>query len=92
MSAYERMLCAFMPSCESSWICYYTCVLTAAAAIMQIANPSPSGGRINVQYRQVECAPPSDLVVNVNNNDGGNGWIRLDISVRKVECTSKAPA
>jgi hypothetical protein len=59
---------------------------------VQIANPSPSGGRINVQYRQVECAPPSDLVVNVNNNDGGNSWLRLDISVRYVVAHAGAPA
>ena len=36
-----------------------------------------------MQYRQVECAPPSDLVVNVDDNDGGNGWIRLQITVRE---------
>lgn len=29
---------------------------------LQIANPSPSGGRINIQFRRVECAPPTDLV------------------------------
>ena len=55
--------------------------LTAVRAAVQIANPSPGGGRINVRYRQVECAPPSDLVVNVDNNDGGNGWIRLQVTV-----------
>lgn len=48
----------------------------------QIANPSPGGGRINLQYRRVECAPPSDLVVNVDANDGGDRWIRLSIQVR----------
>ena len=56
--------------------------LNAVRPASQIANPSPGGGRINVQYRQVECAPPSDLVVNVDNNDGGNGWIRLQVTVR----------
>ena len=48
----------------------------------QIANPSPSGGRINIQSRRVQCAPPSDLEVSVNNNDGNDGWIRLQIQVR----------
>ncbi len=48
----------------------------------QIAKPSPSGGRINIQSRRVQCAPPTNLVVTVNNNNGNDGWIRLQIQVR----------
>jgi len=70
--------------------------LTAIRAAMQIANPSPGGGRINVQYRRVECAPPSDLVVNVDNNGGSNSWIRLQVTVRPARvwaphCTTENP-
>lgn len=32
--------------------------------------------------RRVECVPPSDLVVNVDSNDGGDRWIRLSIQVQ----------
>ncbi len=47
----------------------------------QIAKPSPSGGRINIQSRRVQCTPPTNLVVTVNNNNGNDGWIRLQIQV-----------
>ena len=57
--------------------------LRRAAVPAQIAKPSPSGGRINIQARRVQCAPPSDLEVSVNNNDGNDGWIRLQIQVRR---------
>ena len=33
------------------------------------------------QMRRVECVPPSDLVVNVDSNEGGDAWIRLSIQV-----------
>ena len=91
----------------------------------KIANPSPSGGRINIQMRRIECVPqspvadeltfchasftfqstfptcsvplhlavpdipllgcrcvpPSDLIVNVDSNDGEDRWIRLSLCV-----------
>lgn len=57
--------------------------------LSQIAKPSPQGGRINVQYRRVQCAPPSNIVVSVTNNRGGDGWIQLDITVLFLyPCTS----
>lgn len=49
--------------------------------IVQIANPSPSGGRVNVQSRRVECAPPASITVSVTNNLGNNAWMRLQIMV-----------
>lgn len=49
---------------------------------LQIATPSPGGGRVNIQFRRVECAPPSDLVIIVDSNSGSNGWIRLKVYVR----------
>lgn len=55
----------------------------------QIAEPSPGGGRINIKFRRVECAPPQDVVVNVDNNRGGSGWMRLQITVgRALPCLS----
>lgn len=55
--------------------------LMCSLFVLQIANPSPSGGRINIQFWRVECAPPSNLVVIADNDDGGNAWIRLKIYV-----------
>ena len=48
---------------------------------LQIANPSPNGGRVNIQYRRVQCVPPSNLFVSVDNNLGDGAWIRLQITV-----------
>ena len=55
---------------------------SGACSSAQIAKPSPSGGRINIQSRRVQCAPPTNLVVTVNNNDGNDGWIRLQVQVQ----------
>ena len=48
----------------------------------QIAKPSPSGGRINMQYRRVQCAPPQAIAISVDANGGTDGWIRLQVEVR----------
>lgn len=60
----------------------------------KIANPSPSGGRINMQYRRVECVPPSGLVVAVDNTlgSGSNGWIRMQINMAGGTTNVKAVA
>lgn len=39
-------------------------------------------GRIDIQYRRVECQVPSDLNVIVDENRGAGGWIRLQVKVR----------
>lgn len=36
-------------------------------------------GRIDIQYRRVECVPPAAMVVFVDNNNGPGGWLRLFI-------------
>ena len=38
-------------------------------------------GRINMRYRRVECKPPSDMNVIVDQNRGSGGWIRLQVKV-----------
>lgn len=38
-----------------------------------------ANGRIDVQYRRVECVPPAPMVVFVDNNNGPGGWLRLFI-------------
>ena len=50
--------------------------LPAPVQIAPIGN-----GRIDIQYRRVECTPPSTMVVSVDGNSGGGGWIRLSIKV-----------
>ena len=39
-------------------------------------------GRIDMRYRRVECKPPSDMTVIVDQNRGSGGWIRLQVKVR----------
>ena len=68
------MVCA--ASVKSSFL-----VRLISGSPAQIASPSPSGGRINIQFRRVECTPPQDLELMVDNNRGGSGWIRLQITV-----------
>ncbi|KAK9852113.1 hypothetical protein WJX84_000033 [Apatococcus fuscideae] len=36
-------------------------------------------GRIDIQYRRVECTPPSNMMISVDGNSGAGGWIRLSI-------------
>ncbi|KAK9906493.1 hypothetical protein WJX75_002830 [Coccomyxa subellipsoidea] len=36
-------------------------------------------GRIDMRYRRVECKPPSDMNVIVDQNRGSGGWIRLQV-------------
>ena len=40
-------------------------------------------GRINMRYHRVECKPPSDMTVIVDQNRGSGGWIRLQVKVSK---------
>lgn len=39
-------------------------------------------GRIDIQYRRVECVVPQDLNVIIDQNRGAGGWIRLQVKVR----------
>ena len=58
---------------------------------MQIANPSPAGGRVNIMYRRVQCVPPSYVTIYVLNNRGNDGWVELEVEVQlyfgKAGCT-----
>ena len=38
-------------------------------------------GRINIQYRRVECTPPEPLLVSINHNYGPGAWLRIVVSV-----------
>lgn len=38
-------------------------------------------GRINIQYRRVECTPPEPLNVDINFNYGPGAWLRIVVSV-----------
>ena len=45
-------------------------------------------GRINIQYRRVECTPPEPLLVSINHNYGPGAWLRIVVSVRApLSCT-----
>ncbi|KAK9820245.1 hypothetical protein WJX72_007952 [[Myrmecia] bisecta] len=55
-----------------------------------------SVGRIDMQYRRVNCNPPADMVVAVDQNPQNGGWIRFNIqsvasraSVSKVQIRGK---
>jgi len=42
------------------------------------------GGRINIQYRRVECTPPEPLKVNIHANVGEGGWLRIAVEARTL--------
>ncbi len=39
------------------------------------------GGRVDIKYRRVNCVPPKDISVSIDNNRGQGGWLRLQITV-----------
>ena len=39
------------------------------------------GGKVDVKYRRVNCVPPKDIGVSIDNNRGEGGWLRLQITV-----------
>jgi hypothetical protein len=47
-------------------------------------------GRINIQYRRVECTPPEPLNVDINFNYGQGAWLRIVVSVSS-DCTFLIP-
>ncbi|BDA46490.1 probable Expansin-A2 at N-terminal half [Coccomyxa sp. Obi] len=46
-------------------------------------------GRIDMRYRRVECKPPSDMTVIVDQNRGAGGWIRLQVKDAAVRGSIK---
>lgn len=42
-------------------------------------------GRIDIQYRRVECVPPAPMVVFVDNNNGPGSWLRLFIGTQSLQ-------
>ena len=40
-----------------------------------------AGGRIDISYRRVNCVPPTDISVLIDNHRGQGGWLRLQITV-----------
>jgi hypothetical protein len=43
-------------------------------------------GRIDIQYRRVECVVPTGMSVVVDQNRGSGGWIRLEVTVCMYYC------
>jgi hypothetical protein len=41
-----------------------------------------AAGRVRIQYRRVECVPPTNLAVYVDQNFGQDKWLRLFVEVR----------
>lgn len=37
-------------------------------------------GRIAIQYRRVECTPPSNMRVIIDQNSGAGAWLRLYVT------------
>eukprot|EP00884_Botryococcus_braunii_P000413 jgi/Botrbrau1/10372/Bobra.146_2s0010.1 len=46
-------------------------------------------GRVNIQYRRVECVPPSNLVVYADQNYGPDKWLRLFVEQAGGKATVK---
>ncbi len=40
------------------------------------------GGKVDIKYRRVNCVPPKDISVSIDNNRGQGGWLRLQITVQ----------
>lgn len=38
-------------------------------------------GRIDIKYRRVNCQPPVNMMVSVDDNSGDGGWIRMSVQV-----------
>jgi len=38
-------------------------------------------GRIDIQYRRVECTPPVPVKVQIDGNSGTGGWLRIAVTV-----------
>lgn len=38
-------------------------------------------GRIDIQYRRVQCTPPSNLIVNIDQNSGTGGFLKMSVTV-----------
>ncbi|KAK9839672.1 hypothetical protein WJX81_004788 [Elliptochloris bilobata] len=59
------------PECESDHIDMQALTFNKIAPM--------EGGRINIQYRRVECTPPEPLKVNIHANVGVGGWLRIAV-------------
>lgn len=53
-----------------------------AQALTFLKMAPADGGKIDIKYRRVNCVPPKDLSVLIDNNRGQGGWLRLQITVR----------
>lgn len=47
--------------------------------VLQIA--PMAAGRIDIQYRRVDCTPPNPVSIDIDNNVGSGGWLRLVVEV-----------
>lgn len=45
-------------------------------------------GRIDIKYRRVECTPPVPVKVQIDGNSGSGGWLRLSVTVSRLDCMS----
>lgn len=55
------------------------CMLTEDPSDLQIAPMAI--GRIDIQYRRVDCTPPLPVSISIDNNVGVGGWLRLVVEV-----------
>ena len=46
-------------------------------------------GRIDIQYRRVQCTPPSNLVVDIDQNSGTGGFLKMSVTVSPAESVLK---
>ena len=50
----------------------------------------PKFGSVAIDYQQIPCSPPGNIIADVLNNIGPGGWVRFAIEVRVCECQSCA--
>lgn len=55
------------------------CCVTDELPWLQIAPMSI--GRIDIKYRRVDCTPPNPVTIEIDNNVGVGGWLRLVVEV-----------
>ena len=41
---------------------------------------------MDIQYRRVQCTPPTNIIVDVDSNSGTGGFVKMSVTV-SVTCT-----
>ena len=72
----------FTPDCTNAALWFLTHCY--AVDLLHLVQMSPMlSGRIDIQYRRVECTPPSHLQINIDQNAGSGGFLKMSVTVSR---------